>query len=112
SIPLGKRGNHGRILPAIGCQWTGFALFPCMLAANFEYEDGSSAHYRAVLPILRTGVLVNRRVESSGEILHWLQHRAEQNMAVSSISFRSSSAWAFKPELRGSLVEYRIIQNT
>jgi hypothetical protein len=90
----------------------GFALSPGLLTATSEYQDGSSKDYRAILPILRTGVLVNRRVESSDEIRHWLQHAAEQNMAVSSISFKSSSPWAFKPLLKGSLVECRIIQNT
>jgi hypothetical protein len=90
----------------------GFALAPSLLTATFEYEDGSSTNFRAVLPILKTGVLVNRRVESSDEIRNWLQLAPEQNIAVSSISFKSSSAWPFKPELRGSLVECRIIQNT
>jgi hypothetical protein len=92
-------------------QLKSFILSPSMLTTTFQYQDGSSTDYRAVLPILKTGVLVNRRVESPDEIRNWLQMKADQNMAVSSIRFKAHSPWAFKPLFKGKLVEYRIVQN-
>jgi len=83
-------------------------LSPAPLSVTFQYQDGSSQKYFSALPILQTGVLVNRRVESPGEIRNWLQLEADHDLAVSSISFTSSSPWAFKTELKGVLVEYRV----
>jgi hypothetical protein len=87
---------------------TSAMLSPGMLIACFEYQDGSPGYYRAVLPILKTGVLINRRVESTLEIQNWLETITAQNMAVSSISFKTHSPWAFQTSFKGLLVEYRL----
>ena len=84
------------------------ALSPSMLIACFEYQDGSPACYRAVLPILGAGVLVNRRVESAEETRNWLETVAARNLAVSSIYFTTFSSWAFQTPFKGTLVEYRV----
>ena len=89
---------------------TASALSPSMLIACFEYQDGSSAYYRAVLPILETGVLVNRRVASAEETRNWLETTATRNMAVSSICFKTHSSWAFRTPFKGFLVEYRFAE--
>jgi hypothetical protein len=86
------------------------ALSPDMLAVTCRYQDGSEASYRAVLPILKSGVLVNRRVESADEIRNWLQAAVDRNLDVSSIRFTASSPGAFKTPFRGQLVEYRLLQ--
>jgi hypothetical protein len=88
-------------------QLKSFILSPSLLKVKFQYQDGESKEYRAVPPILKTGVLVNRRVESPDEIRNWLQLKADQNMPVTSISFNARSRWAFKPVFKGTLVEYR-----
>jgi hypothetical protein len=87
------------------------ALSPCMLIACFEYQDGSPGYYRAILPILQSGVLVNRRVESTQEIRNWLETMPARNMAVSSISFKTHNPWAFQTPFKGFLVEYRLDEN-
>ncbi len=89
----------------------GAVLSPGMLAATVEYNDGTSRNYRAALPILKTGVLLNWRVESADEIRNWLQGGVVRNAAASSIVFRGSSSWAFKPQLKGTVVEYRVVQD-
>jgi hypothetical protein len=88
-----------------------FILSPSLLRVKFQCQDGSSNSYRAILPILKTGVLVNRRVESPDEIRNWLQIKADQNMAVTSICFNAHSPWAFESEFKGTLVEYRFSDN-
>lgn len=87
------------------------ALSPEMLIACFEYQDGSPGYYRAVLPILQTGVLVNRRVESTAEIRNWLETANARNMPATSISFKTHGPWAFQTPLNGFLVEYRLKEN-
>ena len=86
------------------------AVSPDMLSVAYRYHDGSVASYRAILPILGSGVLINRCVESPDEIGNWLNAAVDHNMAVSSIRFTSSAPRAFKPPFRGRLVEYRVVQ--
>ena len=81
-----------------------------MLMACFEYQDGSSAYYRAILPILKTGVLVNRRVVSLEETRNWLEMAATRNAAVSSICFKTHSSWAFRTPFKGFLVGIRLVE--
>jgi hypothetical protein len=87
----------------------GYALSPCALTATLRYEDGRSRDYRAVLPIMRTGVLINRRVESIGEVRRWLDGKPDGNTRISSISFKSSGPWLFRSPFKGVLVEYILV---
>lgn len=86
------------------------ALSPVMLIACFQYQDGSRAYDRAILPILKSGVLINRRVESADETRNWLETAATRNMAVTSVGFTTFNAWAFRSPFKGSLVEYRLVE--
>jgi hypothetical protein len=93
--PLGK-------LAALSCQTSG-------LAAEMEYSDGTTQQYRAVLPILSTGVLINYRVESAEEILRWLSSDMTGNATARSIRFQSASPWAFRVPFQGKVVTYRLV---
>ncbi len=84
------------------------AFAPALLAVCFQYEDGTSKICRAILPILQTGVLVNRRVESEEDIGNWLKAAAFKNPAITAISFSSAQPWAIQSPLTGQLVEYRL----
>jgi len=86
----------------------GLALSPSMLVAYFQYQDGTAAYTRAILPILSAGVLVNRRVESASETRNWLETAVSRNVAVSSITFTAFNSWTFRPPFEGALVEYRL----
>lgn len=86
------------------------ALSPGMLIACYQYEDGTSGYFRAVLPILKTGVLVNRRVESADETRNWLEGAAYRNMAVTTIDFKTHDAAQFKTPFKGILVEYKLVE--
>ncbi len=89
---------------------TAAARSPEMLTATFDYADGTSADYRAVLSILRAGVLVNRRVESAEEIRNWLGGNVARNAAASSIRFTASSPDDFRSSMKGTLVEYAVVE--
>jgi hypothetical protein len=78
---------------------------PGLLVVKFDFEGGFSENFKAILPMLKCGVLVNRRVESVDETRDWL--KAEYTVPVSSISFGSAAPWAFQQPFKGELVEYR-----
>ena len=84
------------------------ALSPEMLIACFQYQDGSPGVYRAILPILKTGVLINHRVESPEEFRNWLQGSAAKNLAATTLDFKTHNAAAFQTPLQGRVVEYRL----
>jgi hypothetical protein len=86
------------------------ALSPAMLMAGVKYQDGDTAYYRAILPMLKTGVPVNRRIESAEEIRNWLELQAARNPAVTAVSFQTHSPWAFRTPFKGFLVEYRLTE--
>jgi hypothetical protein len=85
-----------------------FASQPAELTAAIEYDDGTTRNFCAVLPILRTGVLVNYRVESPEEIRRWLYSDMAGNVKARSIQFKSASSWAFKSPFRGKLITSRL----
>ncbi len=87
------------------------ALSPSLLYVKFTYQNHRSITCRAVLPILESGVLISRRVESAEEIGNWLMEKTARNMAVASVSFNSSSDWEFPSPFKGFLVEYRLVDN-
>jgi hypothetical protein len=93
--PLGK-------LASLSCQ-------TAELAAEMEYSDGTTKQYRAVLPILKTGVLINYRVESAEEMLRWLSSDMTGNATARSIRFQSASPWAFRVPFQGRVVTCRLV---
>ena len=81
---------------------------PAELTAEFEYADGACATYRAILPILKTGVLINYRIESPEEIRQWLKGDMKSNVTARLIRFKSASPWAFKGPFRCQLITCRL----
>jgi hypothetical protein len=84
------------------------ALSPAMLLVRFSYANGSNAVYEAVLPVLKDGVLINRRVETGPEVRHWLLGEAAADPAVASVCFNTFQPWAFQGPYKGELVECRL----
>jgi hypothetical protein len=82
---------------------------PAELTVAFEYSDGSSHRYRAILPILKTGVLINYRIESADEIRRWLAADMTGNVTTRSLRFQSMSPWAFRSPLQGKVVTCRLV---
>jgi len=98
-----KRTLAGKLASAV--------LWPEMLLACFQYQDGSPGVYRAILPILQAGVLINRRVETPDETRRWLQLAGAQNLAATSLDFKTHNSAAFQTPLHGQLVAYRLEEN-
>jgi hypothetical protein len=86
----------------------GALISPVLIMVNIKYADGRDEDFRAVPPILETGVLVNRRVESPDEIRHWLQREAGQNPAVTSLCFRTYPRSNYQMPCSATLTEYRL----
>jgi len=83
---------------------------PSELEVEFHYANGFWSERRAVLPLLGSGVLVNRRIESAEEVRNWLQLRLEQNLNVATIQFTADHPGDFAAAFHGALVEYQIVQ--
>jgi hypothetical protein len=86
-----------------------FASQPAELTAEVQYSDGTTRDYFAILPILKTGVLLNYRIESPDEIRRWLYSETTNNAAARSIRFKSSSPWAFKSPWHGQIITSRLV---
>jgi hypothetical protein len=86
-----------------------FLTQPAELSVAFEYRDGTSRKYRAILPILETGVLINYRVEAPDEIRRWLSSDMTGNVTARSLRFQSGSAGAFRSPFQGKIVSYRLL---
>jgi hypothetical protein len=86
-----------------------FASQPAELTVAFAYSDGTFKDYHAVLPILKTGVLINYRVESAQEIRRWLSSEMTGNVTARSIRFKSASPWAFRSPFHGQVVTCRLV---
>lgn len=98
-----KRSLWGKLAAAV--------LPPKMLIACFQYQDGAPKYYRAVLPILKTGVLINRRLDTGDETYHWLRNEVSQNASATSLDFKTHEAWAFQTPFTGYIVEYRLVES-
>jgi hypothetical protein len=86
-----------------------FASQPAELTAVLEYSDGTSKDYFAVLPILKTGVVINYRIESAGEIRRWLYSETSGNVTARAIRFKSTSPWAFQSPFHGQVITSRLV---
>lgn len=85
-----------------------FAAEPARLTVAMDYSDGTSHQYRAILPILQTGVLINYRIESPEEIKRWLYAEMSQNATARSLRFQSGNPWAFQQPFHGRLITCRL----
>jgi hypothetical protein len=90
-------------------QLAAFLSQPAEMTVEYEYSDGTSRRYRAILPILKTGVLINYRIESADEIRRWLAADMTGNVTARSLRFQSTSPWAFRSPFQGKEVTCRLV---
>jgi hypothetical protein len=78
------------------------------LSVEMEYSDGKKQTSRAILPVLKTGVLLNYRVQTTNEFQGWLAGDLKGNAMSRSLVFKTTSAWAFHSPFKGEIVTYRL----
>lgn len=84
---------------------------PPKVVVVIKYTDGSETRHKVILPIMKTGVLVNRKVTTTAEALTYFKYQGENNVKTESIHFqlRNSPAW-FQPTFKVRIEEKQIMQ--
>lgn len=79
----------------IDLNWIGklksFFLHPDPLLISFLYEDSTIRSYQAIIPIFKTGVLVNMRVIDKHDAYLFFKYASKRNKKIESIRFLGSS---------------------
>jgi hypothetical protein len=68
-----------------------------------KYEDGSTQRYQAIVPIMKTGVLINKKVDSKNDAIVFFMYQAGRNQNISSIRFEASNG--FDGSIRATIKE-------
>ena len=74
-----------------------FVLRPPRLEVVFEFEDASEKRFRAVRPVLGSGVLVNKYFDSAADAAKFFGAEFSSLYQVRSIRLETSNKWGFKP---------------
>jgi hypothetical protein len=74
-----------------------------------HYQDGKRLLRRAVPLILKTGVLVNRRVETMDDLATLFQNGHRGLVEIRSLEFTSDQPWAFHRQMHGRVVEMECV---
>lgn len=76
-----------------------------VIVADLACEDGTLQQFRAIKPILETGVLLNKRVLNNEEATALFNSLGQDNVDVVAIRFSSPEPWAFRPRIRALIRE-------
>ncbi|HEX2549093.1 MAG TPA: hypothetical protein VHM20_04635, partial [Gammaproteobacteria bacterium] len=76
---------------------------PPQIDVIVKYEDGSTQRYQAIVPIMKTGVLINKKVDSKNDAIVFFMYQAGRNQNISSIRFEASNG--FDGSIRATIKE-------
>ncbi len=81
---------------------------PNFIETNIEYEDGSKSHHRAIIPILKGGVLANKKAIDTNDAFTFFNTKGKKNKKTTKLSFhnKESSIW-MKDEIKITLTDYQ-----
>jgi hypothetical protein len=82
-----------------------FLYQPSELGLELSYTDGVRETYRAIAPILKSGVPINRKVSSREEAFRFFQTDGSGGVAVDSLEFKGNPLYMQK-DIRLEFVEY------
>jgi hypothetical protein len=75
----------------------------------FRYKGGREITWTAIPLIMKTGVLVNRRVETIEDLAALFASGTKDLVAIQGIKLNVSEPWCFRRRFKGQLVEMRMI---
>jgi len=78
---------------------------------TFRFEDGSEETFRAVVPIIKSEVLLSHFVKTSDDAKLFFQREISKLKKVKDIRITASSAWAFKPRFTVNYSKVGIASN-
>jgi hypothetical protein len=66
-------------------------------------EDGTVQHYRAVVPIFKTGILINKKTDTRYESLLFFLDKGKQNKNITKIKFEAE--YGYEKKIKGVIKE-------
>jgi hypothetical protein len=85
-----------------------FLFQPPPLYVILTYDDGRSVEYQAILPILKTGVLLNKKIETINDAAKFFDNQGADNGKIT--GFRFVAEGGFNPEIDAVIKEVKIVQ--
>ncbi len=85
-----------------------FLFQPPPLYVILTYNDGTSVSYQAILPIIKTGVLLNQKIETIGDAARFFDKPGFNTGKI--IRFRFEAKYGFNPEIEALIKEAKIEQ--
>jgi hypothetical protein len=68
-----------------------FLFQPPSVYVVLRYEDGTEQRYKAIVPIMKTGVLINKRTDSRYDAINFFMEGSVNNPNVTSIHFEAKN---------------------
>jgi hypothetical protein len=85
-----------------------FLLQAAQMNILIRYEDGSIRKYRAVLPVMETGFLINKKVADTFDAYQFFKQHGKQNERIISFCFTTDNTYLFKNDIPIELKTYQI----
>jgi hypothetical protein len=77
-----------------------FFFQPPELLIALILEDGSIRNYKAIVPIVNDGIIINKYVSSQGDFESFITFAGKRNMMVVGYKFYTNDEWGFKDKYR------------
>ncbi len=81
---------------------------PPPLMVRIKYNDGTEEVYRAILPILKTGVLINKKITTTAEAAGFFFNQGRNNTKIVGIKFEAG--YGFEKNIEAYLEEIRLLK--
>lgn len=81
------------------------------LMMKLRFEDGTEKSYAAIVPILKTGILINQRIADTNDAYTFFSSAGKTNKKIIAVQFYSDEAGMFKPVINVTLKSYSVESN-
>ena len=85
----------------------GFLYQPPQLEIELMYQDGTKCRFKAIVPILKTGVLINKKIHTTDDAAIFFRTKGVQNVGVISVKFYTENK-GLNSFIQAKIVEYKV----
>lgn len=84
---------------------------PASIGVTLLYKNGQRETFRACRPILRTGVLLNRKVSDNEDAVTFYHTQGQGNLSVTKVMFTTPHPACYRPVIPSGIWKLRISKN-
>ncbi len=88
------------------------AYLPPYILVTITYADSTEQTVTAIAPILKTGVLINKKVTNTNEAYNFFRYLGKKNTDVVKIRFNGRGKYGFQKEIKYRIVELETKQDS